>query len=86
MDNKTLMKSLGENFKKARERKKLTQSQLAEKMGCKQSFVSKLERGVREPNLATLVTMQNILKIKVLQIKLTPDPAPQVDAVAEAAE
>jgi transcriptional regulator with XRE-family HTH domain len=39
------------NLKRIRDEKKVSQSQLAEKLGCAISYVSMLERGVRTPSM-----------------------------------
>jgi len=43
--------SIGENIKKFREAKNLTQEQLAEQTGVDQSYIAKVEHDVRSPTI-----------------------------------
>ena len=57
------MKAIGQRIKQAREAKRLTQEQLAEKVGLSASHISVIERGIKSPRLETLVEILNILKV-----------------------
>lgn len=45
---------------------KLTQSQLAERMGCTQQYVSKILKGAENLSLDTLTRLENALQIELL--------------------
>ena len=55
----------GKMLRRARMRRKLTQVQLAEKVGVHEMTVSRLERGERQPSLALLQRLAKVLKVKV---------------------
>ena len=55
----------GKMLRRARMRRKLTQVQLAEKVGVHEMTVSRLERGERQPSLALLQRLAKALKVKV---------------------
>lgn len=57
------MKAIGQRIKQAREAKRLTQEQLAEKVGLSASHISVIERGIKSPRLETLVEILNTLKV-----------------------
>ena len=56
-------KAVGRRIKTARERKKLTQEQLAEMVSLSPMHVSVIERGVKLPKLETLINIANILDV-----------------------
>lgn len=49
----------------AREKKRLTQAQLAKKLGTKQSAISRIERGDGNPTLGFLNRMADALDVKM---------------------
>ena len=55
---------IGEALKRARERKGLRQSELADKLYVDPSLVCRWEKGQREIPLATMVQLMEILEIK----------------------
>lgn len=55
---------IGEAIKRARERKGLTQKQLAEMLYVDPSLVCRWEKGQREIPLVTMVQLMEILEIK----------------------
>ena len=55
------MKVFGENMRKAREEKGLTQEQLAEILKTKQNTISRWENGEREPSLEMVVKIARSL-------------------------
>jgi len=59
---------LGEAVKAIREEKKMTQVQVAELMDAPATFVSDIERGIRNPALSTLISLANALKVKLSEI------------------
>lgn len=60
--------SFGDNLKKARIRKGLTQSKVAELLPMNQSNYSKLEKGIQEPSLNQLRRICSILEVSADQL------------------
>jgi transcriptional regulator with XRE-family HTH domain len=58
----------GEAAKAIREEKGMTQKKVAELMGVPATFLSDIERGVRNPALSTLISLANALKVKLSEI------------------
>lgn len=58
----------GENLKKIRESRGLTQKQLADKLNIASSTVGMYEQGRRQPDLDTLIKTKYRLNIKSIQI------------------
>jgi transcriptional regulator with XRE-family HTH domain len=58
----------GELLRRARIWRKLTQAQLAAKVGVHEMTISKLERGDRQPSLALLRRLAKALKVKVAEL------------------
>ena len=56
-------KLIGRRIKLAREKRRLTQEQLAELVFLSPMHVSVIERGVKLPILETLINIANVLKI-----------------------
>lgn len=56
-------KRLGENLKEIRVSKKITQSELAEKLGADKSFVSNIENGKTNPTLSTITGLAKALGV-----------------------
>jgi DNA-binding XRE family transcriptional regulator len=52
-------------LQKARHRRKLTQTALAEKVGVHKITISRLERGDRQPSMELLHRLAKVLKVKV---------------------
>jgi len=63
----------GANLKTVRNRTGLSQSELAFRAGLGQTAVSRLELGLREPRLTTIVSLANALKVPPAE--LIPDDA-----------
>jgi len=59
---------MGKMLRRARIWRKLTQAQLAAKVGVHEMTISKLERGDRQPSLALLRRLARALKVKVGQL------------------
>ena len=59
------MASFGENLKRARANKGLTQTQLGEMIGFKKSAISSWESGTTEPSLDTIRSICSILNVSV---------------------
>ena len=56
-------KAVGRRIKAAREKKRLTQEQLAELVDLSPMHVSVIERGVKLPKLETLINIANVLDV-----------------------
>ena len=54
--------SLGENIRAMREKRGLSQSELAEKIGLQKQNVSAFERGVKIPSLEKMVAIADALR------------------------
>ncbi len=61
-------KKLGENLKKIRINKNITQTELAEKLGVDKSFVSNLENGKNNPTLSTISNIAQALEVSVNEL------------------
>jgi len=53
--------AFGSNLRRERERKKLTQEKLAEKADLDPSYISGIERGIRNPSILSVVRIGNAL-------------------------
>ena len=58
-------KKLGENLKKIRMSKDITQIEIAKTLGVDRSFVSNIENGKNNPTLSTITNLANALKVPV---------------------
>jgi len=58
-----IRKDLGIQIRKLRMSKEMTQSNLAELMGCNQEYISKLENGLVNPSIEYLIHIANVLNI-----------------------
>ena len=61
--NSMNQKAIGRRIKAAREKKQLTQEQLAELVDLSPMHVSVIERGVKLPKLETLINIANVLNV-----------------------
>ena len=64
-------KRLGEYVRRAREESGITQYELAERLGCKQAAISRLEGGGVSPNMSTLQRIAAALGLE-LEIQMLP--------------
>jgi transcriptional regulator with XRE-family HTH domain len=58
----------GEAVKAIREKKKMTQAQVSGRMNVPATFLSDIERGIRNPSLSTLISLANALNVKLSAI------------------
>ncbi len=58
----------GRVLKKARERRKLTQQALADKVGVRQETIARLETGKRQPSMDLLHRLAKVLKVKMVDL------------------
>lgn len=61
-------KKLGENVKRLRIEKDITQTSLAEKLGVDKSFISNIENGKTNPTLSTITNIAKVLGIKLEEL------------------
>lgn len=60
-----LQKKLGQRIAGLRRAQRLTQAELAKKIGCSVEFISLVERGVNAPSVAGLEKFAKVLKVEV---------------------
>ena len=61
-------KKLGENLKKIRMTKNITQTELAETLGVDKSFISNIENGKANPTLSTITGLARVLKVSTNEL------------------
>ena len=66
--NPELIKAFGENFRKVRESKNLTQEELAYRCELPLSQVGRIERGVHSPTLSTLYILADGLDVEPMTL------------------
>lgn len=67
-NNETTRKKLGDKVRKAREKARLTQAEVAEKAGINSSYYAQIERGEVNLSIDKLQGIAKVLKIKSLDI------------------
>ena len=60
--------SLGLNLRKAREAKELTQEKLAEKAGLDPTYISGIERGLRNPGIKNVAKLAKSLGVTTAEL------------------
>lgn len=60
-----MMNSVGKIIRKKRKELKLTQAKLAERIGCNEYYISKIETGARNPGRKYLIAFSNGLNIPI---------------------
>jgi len=61
-------KKLGENLKRIRTGKGVTQIEIAKKLAVNRSFVSNIENGKTNPTLSTITNLANVLGVPVNEL------------------
>lgn len=61
-------KKLGDNLKKIRIKKNITQSEIAKKLGVDRSFVSNLENAKTNPTLSTVTNLAKVLDVSLKEL------------------
>jgi len=61
-------KKLGENLKKIRTKKNITQTKLAKTLGVDKSFVSNIENGKTNPTLSTITNLAQALEVSTNEL------------------
>lgn len=64
MNEKQLQKCFGETLRNFRTKKGLSQERLAGECGLDRTFISLLERGLRQPSISTIFKISKVLEIK----------------------
>lgn len=64
-ENKILLASLGENIRKYRTDKNMTQEFLAESLGDTRQSISKWETGSSDPSTTNLIALARVLEVEV---------------------
>ncbi|MDW8515064.1 helix-turn-helix domain-containing protein [Priestia flexa] len=70
------MRSIGEIFKENRERKKLSQDEIAKRLEVTKSYISKVENNIKKPTMEFLNRAAEVFDIDVLDFfegKVKPD-------------
>jgi transcriptional regulator with XRE-family HTH domain len=70
MKKNPVLIALGKNVSELRNKKELTQEQLAERSGLDPSYISGIERGVRNPSVLSLVRLANGFEVSVSDVCL----------------
>jgi transcriptional regulator with XRE-family HTH domain len=65
---KTEAKKLGNNLKKIRVKKNITQSESAKKLGVDRSFVSNIENAKTNPTLSTITNLAKVLGVSTNEL------------------
>ncbi len=65
---KEYSKKLGENLKKIRIMKGITQTEIAKKLDVNRSFVSNIENGKTNPTLSTITNLADALGVTVNEL------------------
>jgi len=68
MAHASLRKSFGEQVRRLRTRRGLTQQQLAERSGLHETHISRIERGQREPRLTTIFALARGMGSEVAEL------------------
>lgn len=61
-------KKLGENLKKIRTKKDITQIEIARRLGVDRSFVSNIENGKNNPTLSTITSLAKVLDVSTSEL------------------
>ena len=66
--SKAISKKFGKNLKKIRLERKMSQGDIARALGVHRSYISGLERGVRNPTLANIERIAKALGINIQKL------------------
>lgn len=67
-------RALSARLRKIREEQRLTQAELAERAGLDVSYVSQMERGLRDPSLSSLRAIAAAVGLNVAELLVEGDP------------
>jgi len=68
MKTDSILKILGESISSLRKKQGLTQEQLAERSGLDSTYISGIERGIRNPSFKSLVSLAKGFGISVSEM------------------
>lgn len=66
--NTKILKNFGEQVKNKRKDAEISQEELAEKLGVHRTYMSFIERGLRNPSLLLVFKISRALKIKLPEL------------------
>lgn len=66
--NTKILKNFGDTVRKKRKKAQLSQEELAEKLGIHRTYMSFIERGLRNPSLLMIFKISRVLKIKLPEL------------------
>ena len=64
----TVLAALGQNVRRRRETRKLTQEKLAEKAGLDPTYISGIERGLRNPGIKNVAKLAKALGLSTAEL------------------
>ena len=59
---------LGSNLKRIRNKKKISQGDIAKQLGVSRGFISTIESGKTNPTLATIAKLAKVLRISIVEL------------------
>ena len=68
MDKKITLKQFGKGLREIRLEKGLTQEKLAFDIECDRTYISMIERGLRNPSLFVIFKIANAMEIKMSEL------------------
>jgi len=66
--SKTISKEFGRNLKKLRIQKKMSQGDISRALGVHRSYISGLERGIRNPTLVNIERLAKALEVELSKL------------------
>jgi len=63
-----ISKKLGENLRKIRLKKKMSQGDIAKLLGVDRGYISKIENGKKNLTLATIAKLAKVLRVSVVDL------------------
>lgn len=66
--NTKILENFGDTVRKKRKEAELSQEELAEKLGIHRTYMSFIERGIRNPSLIMIFKISRALKIKLPEL------------------
>ena len=82
MEKEELMHIIGKNLQRYREENKLTQEELAERVGISTSFCANLERGKKAMSIVVLRNLADALNISVDYLLYEDRPSARIHNIA----
>lgn len=66
--SKTISREFGKNLKKLRVQRKMSQGDIAHALGIHRSYISGLERGIRNPTLTNIERLAKALEVELSKL------------------